>query len=586
MGLAAESLREIDTLVTDPVGRVIDLFPGIGRFRGRKEYTPQEEIILGHFFTNTRSNVYAATDNLPGELRALLLGQYARSQATGRDRLLKLFRDMEKAEEINLDEFASAIESNKETGGVINLAEERAARFIDKHGGGVEGYGHASLRDSATVCLFFEGASQRATKELESSRLGAYQEQSTRAIPFTEKNLGVPYEIRGTEWEEKVAQLDLKLISLYQQVNERMIPYLENNFSHLRTEADERMRERWGSNFQQVSDRTWESSLKAKGFDVARSLLPQNMTTSLGMVLNTRCFQDQLTAWQSHPIKEVRALGRAAQLEASKVSPNLLKYGEPSEFYLGLPENLRTLYGEVMSTQPHSEPYAHKDPTSRMVGADPNLESKVLASILLNSSHGRHNFKDLIRRVNGLPPSKRKEIAQAAMAEKGQHDLYPKLVEVGSVTFERDYDIGSFRDLQRQRGDTQQRCRYGTHGYQMPPEIAEIGLEKEFIGLMGEVKTLYNQMLDAGLNSAAEYLPVMANRIRHVVTEDLAQVAYVAGLRTQPAGHDSYRAIAIQETEQALTLLPAFRDLITFDSKETYTLGRLEEHILKSRPAK
>lgn len=93
-------------------------------------------------------------------------------------------------------------------------------------------------------------------------------------------------------------------------------------------------------------------------------------------------------------------------------------------------------------------------------------------------------------------------------------------------------------------------------------------------------------MLDAGLNSAAEYLPVMANRIRHVVTEDLAQVAYVAGLRTQPAGHDSYRAIAIQETEQALTLLPAFRDLITFDSKETYTLGRLEEHILKSRPAK
>ena len=69
-------------------------FGGIGNFRGRSDYTKDEKTVLAHFFTNTESNVYCAKDNMPSELWAQLMGQYARSDQTVRDRLLKLFNDV------------------------------------------------------------------------------------------------------------------------------------------------------------------------------------------------------------------------------------------------------------------------------------------------------------------------------------------------------------------------------------------------------------------------------------------------------------------------------------------------------------
>ena len=144
--------------------------------------------------------------------------------------------------------------------------------------------------------------------------------------------------------------------------------------------------------------------------------------------------------------------------------------------------------------------------------------------------------------------------------------------------FERVYDIGAFRDLQRQRGDRQQKHRYSVIGYHMPPEIAEIGLEKEFVQLMFEVRDFYQKLVQAGHRSAAEYVPVMANTIRHVTTKDPVQMMYEAKLRTVPGGIDSYRAIIQQETEQVLQLMPSFRGLVEVDNSY-YPLGRLAEAV-------
>jgi hypothetical protein len=57
------------------------------------------------------------------------------------------------------------------------------------------------------------------------------------------------------------------------------------------------------------------------------------MTTSLGITLNTRRFQDMLTDWQSWDIVEIQMLGRVAQAEAMKISPTLMKYGNRSEYH-------------------------------------------------------------------------------------------------------------------------------------------------------------------------------------------------------------------------------------------------------------
>lgn len=567
--------EEIKNQILTPAGELVPGFSGIGMLRGRTDYSENEKTILQHFFTNTRSNVYCATDHMPNELWALVMGQYARSGLTARERLLQLFSDMhEKNFEgaHSIDEIARQIRLQ---GDVSNLDVylKAAGKFIETWG--IQ-YGHASLRDSGTIRICFEGVSQRATKELELAREGAYQEQSTRALPFEAKFLGMPYELRGTEFEVPLQQLNLKLISFYEKLNDAVKVHVANKFAGLRTEADEKIASELGTNEHGITDKQWDGILSAKAFDVARYMLPQNMTTSLGLTLNTRRFLDMLTEWQSSPLLEMRVLGLAAQVEAKKISPELMKYGTPSEFRTELPERGEILLSLVDAGPPME--YKHREVESRFLEATPNLEDWALASILFNSSDGARSIVAYKNAVSRLSREERRRIAASQFLGKKPHEIYPKKMEIGSVMFERTYDIGAFRDLQRQRGDRQQKHRYAVVGFHMPSEVGEVGFEKEFFQLMNEVRDFSQKLIQAGHRTAAEYVPVMANTIRHVTTKDPVQMMYEAQLRTVPAGIDSYRLIIQQETEQVLQLMPSFRGLVDVDNNY-YPLGRLDEAV-------
>ncbi len=557
---------------------VPEFFSGIGRFRGEKNYSEHKRIVLDHFFTNRKSNVYCATDNMPGEIWALLMGQYARSNLTARDRLLQLFEDVPKKDETaeSLEEIAIKIESGVDISDSLSAHLKKAGKFIDLHG---VNYGHASLRDSGTIRICFEGVSQRATKFLESAREGAYQEQSTRALRFSMENIGIPFEIQGTDFESRMKDLNQKSIDLYDEIMEDLPAYLETKFGYLREEADQKIRDETGDENARLPDALWEKAINEKTFDVARSLLPQNVTTSLGMTLNTRRFQDQLTEWRSSEILELNVLGRVAQAEAMKISPTLMKHGNPSGFYEQLPEKRRQLFVDFAGVLEGSNPeYKHYPIESRLISHTPNIEDDVLASILLNGSTGRFSFVELEDIVKDLSFEERQEIARSQFENKKGHEILPKSMEVGSFIFERTYDIGAFRDLQRQRGDRQQIAPYSVFGYHMPKEVGEIKLDEDYVNLMNEVKELYDDVKREGLHGAAEYVPLMANLVRHVTTMDPVQAFYQAKLRAQPAGADSYRSIARSEIKQILGVMPAFDGLVEFDDNE-YPLNRLPEAV-------
>ncbi len=574
------TLEQITEQILDSQGQLKPGFHGIGRLRGKNgdDYTKDERTVLEHFFTNTHSNVYCATDNMPNELWALVMGQYARSNLTGRDRLLKLFNDMhEKEGEASVGKLAEMIQEGKDVSAMLKGHLKKAGKFIDVWG---VKYGHASLRDSGTIRICFEGVSQRATKFLESAREGAYQEQSTRALPFRAENLGIPYELKGKEYEKMLLELDMKLIELYERIYDNLLEHLDKKFAHKRAEADQQIQKALGRTDVKMRDRAWEGIIKSKAFDVARYLLPQNMTTSLGVTLNTRRFQDQLTQWQSEEIMEMQVLGVVAQAEARKISPTLMKYGSRSEYHAKIPTTLRALHRKHVQAAGAGKDfrYQHYDCRSTLLEAPDDLQNLVLASILLNGGDGKASMTELKELAGKLKLEDKQEIARAVAEGKARYDIFNKSPEIGSVIFERIYDIGAYRDLQRQRGDRQQTNRYSVIGYNMPKEIEEIGMKDEFVAMMHEVKEVYDLFRKEGMHSAAEYVPVMANVIRHVATKDPVQCFYEAGLRTQPAGIDSYRSIAQQEINKLLELMPVFQGLIPFDN-EYHELGRLPETI-------
>ncbi|MBW2971713.1 FAD-dependent thymidylate synthase [Candidatus Woesearchaeota archaeon] len=578
--MGGRTLTEIIEQVLDNNGQLKPGFSGIGRLRGKsgKDYTQDERTVLEYFFTNTHSNIYCATDNMPNELWALVMGQYARSNLTGRDRLLQLFHDMhDKQKEASVAELAEMIKSGKDLSSLLVKHLNKAGVFIDTWG---VKYGHASLRDSGTIRVCCEGVSQRATKFLEAAREGAYQEQSTRALPFTAENLGIPYEVRGTKYEKILLDLDRRLIELYERVYAKLLEHLDSKFAHKRAEADEQIQAALGRKDVKMRERSWEGIIKSKAFDVARYLLPQNMTTSLGITLNTRRFQDMLTAWQSDEIMEMQVLGAVIQAEARKISPTLMKYGNRSEYHANIGPTLRALHRKFAEAAGAGRQfsYQHYDCVSTLIEAPDDLQDLVLASILLNGGDGRAGIDELKEVVGKLKFEEKREIARAVTEGKLRYDIFHKAPEIGAVVFERIYDIGAFRDLQRQRGDRQQYNRYSVIGYNMPKEIDEIGMKAEFVAIMHDVKEVYDTLKKEGMHAAAEYVPVMANVLRHVSTKDPVQCFYEAGLRTQPAGIDSYRSIAQQEIRKLLEMMPVFKGLVPFD--DTYhDLGRLPETV-------
>jgi len=562
-------------------GQLLPGFSGIGTFRGRRfgELSTDEQTIVDYFFTNPDSNVYAASDNLPNELWALAMGQYARSDLTAKERLIQLFNDMPKKnpQAKSLGEIATTIRSGSEVGDALKQHIKMAGEFIETWG---INYGHASLRDSAPIRICFEGVSQRATKFLESAREGAYQEQSTRALPFNLANMAIPFETRGTKFEDRFKVVGANLVALYEEVREKATNYLNSTYTELRADADKKLQESTGDLTKKFSDKEWNSVVGAKAFDIARSLIPQNFTTSLGMTLNARRFQDQLTEWQSSELAEVRLLGKAAQIEVMKLSPSLMKYGNPSEFYTDLPQRGRALSETYAPTKSNS--YQNQEVRSVLVSATEGLEDLVLASILLKEDEKGTPFTELIKSVKTLTHKERREIAESQYEGKKSFEINPKTTEVGSLTFERTYDIGGYRDLQRQRGDRQQTSPYSTNvGFHMPGEIFEIGndLPEKYFKVMKQVKRLHDDLKEEGLHSAAQYAPAMANLLTHVVTLDPNQLFYQAKLRGQAAGADSYRTIALQEMEQGLEKMPAFKGLIEYDSTPYYPLNRLPEAV-------
>ena len=557
------------------------------------EYLNARNTVLSYFFTNTDSNIYCATDNMPSQLWPMLLGQYARDSLPLREKLIKLFNNLGIKNNSNfLIELAKKINENKDISEKMFDVLSRASEFIEEFG---VVYGHASLRDSGIIGIATEGVSQIITKYLESERVAAYQEQSTRATPFIKKWLAVPFELKGTEFEKKINDFQDRLIDFYKESNSKLKEYFYNTFFNIRQSANEKisnelknLKINCNTDNYFITDSQWNSIIKSKAFDVARSLLPLNMTTNLGTTINTRVLQQKLSEWLSSDNIELRVVAHAIKNEAIKLFPNLIKHSNESDYYSNSPKRSKQILENLVSEDKitmHNLPYTNSEISSKLISYTPNIEDHVLASILFNQSPPGKSFESLLKEIPNLNKDDKIKLFRSILEDKKKYEQLVKYLEIGSFVFERNYDIGAYRDLQRHRGDRQQRSKFSAASYVMPPEFKDVGLDKEFIKIMNESKQLYDEIENSEYSSTASYFCLMAHTVRHVITEDPFQALYVANLRTKSSGIDSYRNIAQQEIEQIFMLMPHLKKaydelgMQAYDPVKKYNLPRLDENI-------
>lgn len=495
--------------------------------------------------TNSSSDVYAVFGAEP-EVQAYAMAKYSRSALSMKESLRE-------------------------------ISSQKAEKFLNTF---YFQYGHRSIADLAHVALAIERLSILAAIVIADEQRWDGQERSTRYQDFRKSGYFTPDFGNDGESRRIYQQTITDLFSAYESLSEKMFQYLAGATpkpSEMKQEA-------------------YERTLRARAFDISRYLLPLATNTSLGEIVNARTLESQVSHLLSHTHKEVRILGEqmkraatsaaynvnhesfrklvqeirelspelASRAEAEllkdvRVAPTLVKYADPNPYEIETRRELRQMAAELMQA-------ADIEPAQPVDLLDDEPLEVELASTLLYE-HCAYSYRQVRGAIKGVNAARRKEIIDAGLRHRGRHDEMLRGFRAGQqFRFDILMDIGGFRDMHRHRRCVQIEQAFTTaHGYEVSPELTRAGVLDEYQIAMNATSNAVQKLSQESASEANEnsqYAIPLGFRKRTLFKMDFAEAAYIAELRTGPAGHASYRNVAYAIFEEIQKRYPALAEHI------------------------
>ena len=458
---------------------------------------------------------------------------------------------------------------------LAEISSQRAEQFLNTF---YFQYGHRSIADLAHIAFAVERLSLLAAIVLVDEPRWDGQERSTRYQNFLKSGWYIPDFASDQASALLYSQTVDNLFTAYQRVSAAVLDFLRGRIP--RPES--------------LKPESYDRTLRARAFDVARYLLPLATNTSLGQIVSARTLETQVSRLLSHPAAEIRLLGEklreaattpawnlnapAAQAfiakltaihddattalaaEASalfnrdtRTAPTLVKYAQPNPYLTETQAELAQAAAEILA------PLSSKTPPHEVVDLverSESLEVELAATLLYSASH--HSYRQVRDLVADLPASQIIEIIELGARHRGRHDELLRAFRAGAgLRFDILMDIGGFRDMHRHRRCTQIIQGFtAQHGYETPGSgdlpagidiLAESGVLAEYRSAIESAHAAAARIASGSAPEAAQsaaYLYPLATRIRALFKMDFAEAQYISELRSGPAGHFSYRRIA------------------------------------------
>ncbi len=487
-----------------------------------EEFSADEARLLSRFFTNTDRPVFGLI-NLPEVVKGALFARYSRSPKS----LRRLFLDeFVEDPETGIDAVALALEDDPMV--ATKKAEDLYKRvFID--------YGDDSVAQLGGAHLACEQASNLLTKVLEWGRLAAYLEQSTRYIKYDAKLGGryrymVPDEIAQSPLADRYTAHMERVFDSYARMVESMTGIYES--LHPRSESDKK----W----------VWDATIRAKACDTVRGLLPISTLSNVGIYATGQAYEMALVRMQASPLSEVRDYGQMMLEELREVIPSFLTRVDMPDRGVAWSRYLEEVRLDLESQAAALGDADDIGPGVTLTDWDPDAETKIAAAALYAVSELPD--ERLLAIAESMSPGKRAEIVAAMVGNRLNRRHKPgRAMERSAYRFDVKCDIGAFRDLQRHRLMTLEWQRYSTRlGYDTPDQIADHGMASDWSSLMDDAGELYEDLRYLVGPEVAQYVVPFAYNIRFVMEMSPRQAFHLIELRSQPAGHAAYRAVAHQ----------------------------------------
>jgi len=397
------------------------------------------------------------------------------------------------------------------------LTDEKSADFHEKW---VVGYGHSSVAEHATLHLAIENVSILATKVIEDNRLASYTEKSTRYQIFDRDKYYKPGNILSSEFVGDYETTLNYIFDAYTGLNVSMRDFIVKKYPR----------------DNEQNEKVYNVITKARVCDNTRYLLPTATLTNLGMTVNARQLEHAIVKLLSHPLEELEKIGERLKEESLKITPTLIKFANANEYLQKTEQELAVLAKYTLIDAP-----ASVNPVE-IVDYDRAAENKLVASLLYRHSH--EPYKQIYAKIKNMTAAQKEKIIDTALKYRSDYDQPLRELENIYYTFDILMDYGAFRDVQRHRMATQLNQKITVaHGYEIPEEIIQAGLEKDFRAVMDRAAELYNELAEEFPNEA-QYVVPLAFRKRTLFTWNLRELHHFISLRSGSKGHISYRRVA------------------------------------------
>ncbi|MFL6484193.1 MAG: FAD-dependent thymidylate synthase [Nitrososphaera sp.] len=523
-------------------------------------FTEEEREILKIHFSNVDGQVFVITT--PRQVdRGALMSRYSRTDKTMR--------------RVFLDEFAKN----------PNRGEEFYRRVLLE-------YGDDSVAELGEAQVAVEEISNIAAKKIEDRRVGlSYLEKSSRYVAFNRK-VGGYYRyaredsIMSSSHADRYIEACDHSFDTYSKSIQPLQAFLEERESIEQFSFFDSILRKEVSFGNLKSDKDIESarriytmSIKAKALDILRGLLPASTMTNIGITGNGRAFEYLLTLMYGSKLKEIRSIASQLFNELNSVIPSFIrrandKYGQALQEYTSKTKNA---IGELARSHLSGIPHEEEQPELvRLINYKDSFEAEVdvISAILYEQAQGQ-SLHRIINYVRSMPIEERNRVIRTYTEFRNSRRHRPgRAFEMVDYTFELFTNFGIFRDLHRHRILTIERQLLSTrHGYDLPQEIVDLGLDKDFRDCMYLSKNVY-EVIAKAMSEEAQYVVNFAYRYPYFVKMNLREACHMIELRTVPQGHQDYRIACQKIYNEIERIHPQLAQGIKFVDMNRYQLER------------
>lgn len=524
-------------------------------------FSKEEADLLRDHFSNIDKQVFAIIT--PRQVdRGALMSRYSRTDRTMR--------------RVFLDEFAKN----------PNRGEEFYTRVLLE-------YGDDSVAELGEAQVGIEGISNIAAKKIEDRRIGlSYLEKSSRYVPFDKKVVGYYQYVReenimGSPHADRYIEACDNSFYTYSKSLQPLQSFLKEkepierfNFFDSTTRQETRYSNLKSENDIKTAEKIYNSTIKAKTLDLLRGLLPASTMTNVGITGNGRSFEYLLTLMYGARLKELKSIADQLFNELNTVIPSFIRrsndrYGQALQEYMAKTEKEISKLAQVHLSE---IPVEANPQLVRLIEFEDNFkaEVKIASAILYEQAQGQSLFR-ITNYIKSIPAEERSKIIQAYTQFRANRRHRPgRAFETVDYTFELFTNFGIFRDLHRHRILTLERQLLSTrHGYDMPQELSEAGLDKDFKDCMYMSRSIYEELAKT-MPEEAQYVVNFAYRYPFFMKMNLREACHLIELRTSPQGHPDYRIVCQKMFSEITQVHPTLAKSMQFADTNKYQFERLD----------